>query len=248
MSFFNCAQLDYGFIGKKNAFGISVHQGSNLFFHFHRYFGYNTEKYEFRRERVRFQYKLDYYRLLGPNITLGLEVGYKKVRYDLVTHDFFATSYGNDYIIVEPTYDALSLIPHLSIHPFKMMPFRGLSIQMGIGPVINRLNKNSLILSANGLSLDDVFVSTENTFIAMNLFFQLNQRFALAKGFYLEVGGRVNSDFVFGHASADDLNPFNNYGLQQGVLNITSADERKFLKDKGRYNIFTLKVGIIFQF
>lgn len=243
------SQLDFGFIGKKNLLSVYINPSVN-FFH-----NYNDEPLIFDimdgdiddlgKAAFRIVPKISYQRLVKPKIAIGLELGYRKSRVvEFKTHSYYSYSYTDiDYYFqVTPVYNTFTFVPTVSFGMNALngsIGFKGLSFQMGLGVVMYKLDKRNTYFSASFTdNLEEFFLNeSDKIYTGLSCFIQLQDRFALGKGMYFDIGVRANSNIMLGSRSSDP-----------SIKGYSTRNARWGLNRVGLLQIFSLKLGLAYQF
>lgn len=244
IGFSSKAQLDFGFSGKKNLFAISTQSSFN--------FIYKFQKDDFFSENAtypiaRLNYRFEYQRLVANNRSIGIEVGYKNTNAGLVRYlkNYFVD--GKDYSFeMIPKYNTFSIVPNISFGVNNYIGFKGLSFQFGMGIVTHKMNIDATEFTSNFTNdLKDVLPGGEiRRYFGMSMFMQVQNRFLLAEGLFLDIGGRVSVEPMIGKKGYKNSSIL--FDLSE--IKYDESVERQDLQDVGIFHILSFKLGLAYQF
>lgn len=242
------AQLDYGFMGRKNLISFSTYSGVSLIYMMRTngFYYYNYDPYYYDRPWIRVDYKLEYQRLLSKNVSVGLEVGYSNQRMRSQAVSIYTDEiYDYLHAALSPNFHTYTLSPTISFARERSLSFSGFSFQLGIGPSFHKLNIKRTRFDSNVFNtLDEMVVSPEKLFVGLTTFMHLNYKFSLTKDLFLDLGMRIKGDFHFGHSRR--YTSVDVYNVE--LARVHNSNLRHWLQQRGLYDVFSLKLGVSYQF
>lgn len=260
----NCgsAQLDYGFMGKKNMLSIYgtgsfpvIYYGING--SYPKYYKYSNDVSVKRKTEVfDVNYRLEYTRLLNNKLAVGLEFGFSKFRTDIRGYGPFNVNYSDlpsylaDFnyvppIVVGPEFFSLSICPTVHGLSFSKIGLSKFSFQFGIGPTFYFFNTSGSYYYTNsglhGGGKVERMMEPKPIFGLMS-FIQMTRRIPLFSNIHLDIGMRFAGEFILGlKSSSKTYKVYPDYA-------VTSSQARELLSRRVTPRFFSFKMGLSYQF
>lgn len=254
------AQLDYGFIGKKNAisifadgyFPVTYWLSSEGFPSYNA--GSAQQPKRRKKEIFKVNYKVDYTRLLSDKFAVGIELGYKRVRtymsnvypenLEVEAFYYYDGNYFSNFIQYGPQFSSISISPNFQLLGFNKIGLSKFSLQLGLGPTFYFIDDKAFYFYTykfnDGAQI--LNLAEPKAYYGMNVFMQVTRKFPLFSNIYFDLGFRLGAEFVFGDRDgADTFSPNAKYILSEEQV-------RGSLNEKLLSQFGSVKFGLSYQF
>lgn len=246
VSFFNCAQLDYGFMGKKNLFEVNLDGGPRLF-------GLTSNTYSHtiydsngigvkKRSPFKMNVNLGYRRLLSQKFSFGFELSYNWFRSNFYSPSIVYNGYNSAAQEILQDYHRIAVTPEFIMNGRNSLGFKGFSMVIGAGPTFYFLGPKKDFYSKDGELTNYTYEVANPVIMGLRLVFGVDKRVSIGNNLFIDFGLRVANEFAIGKRFESSV------FLAEYDVVITNDDIISSINSRINPDIFSFKLGVAYQF
>lgn len=240
------AQIDIGFLGKKNLFEVNLDGGPRLFglesgSYSHTIYDSNGVGIK-KRSPFKMNVNLGYRRLLSQRFSFGFEVSYNWFRSNFYSPSIVYNGYKTAAREILQNYHRIAVTPEFILNGRNSIGFKGFSMVVGIGPTFYLLGPKKEFYNQDGEVTDYSFEEEKPFIFGIRGIFGVDKRVVIGNGLFVDFGLRVSNEIALGNRKESSIIP-GDYDVV-----ITNDDIISSINSRINPDIFSFKLGIAYQF